>query len=143
MKKKEIHQKFIDALKSENIKLTPQREAVFTNIMDSDGHRECDDIYNSLLKSGITVSKATIYRTLDILVEYNLARKLVIGDGKAKYEKKIGKPHHDHMICIETGDIIEFDNDQIEKLQEQEAEKRGYEIIKHVHQLFVRPIKKK
>ena len=143
MKKKEIHQKFIDALKSENIKLTPQREAVFTNIMESDEHRECDDIYNSLLKSGITVSKATIYRTLDILVEYNLARKLVIGDGKAKYEKKIGKPHHDHMICIETGDIIEFDNDQIEKLQEQEAEKRGYEIIKHVHQLFVRPIKKK
>jgi len=143
MKKKEIHQKFIDALKSENIKLTPQREAVFTNIMDSDEHRECDDIYNSLLKSGITVSKATIYRTLDILVEYNLARKLVIGDGKAKYEKKIGKPHHDHMICIETGDIIEFDNDQIEKLQEEEAKKRGYEIIKHVHQLFVRPIKKK
>ena len=143
MKKKEIHQKFIDALKSENIKLTPQREAVFTNIMESDEHRECDDIYNSLLKSGITVSKATIYRTLDILVEYNLARKLVIGDGKAKYEKKIGKPHHDHMICIETGDIIEFDNDQKEKLQEQEAEKRGYEIIKHVHQLFVRPIKKK
>ena len=143
MKKKEIHQKFIDALKSENIKLTPQREAVFSNIMDSDEHRECDDIYNSLLKSGITVSKATIYRTLDILVEYNLVRKLVIGDGKAKYEKKIGKPHHDHMICIETGDIIEFDNDQIEKLQEQEAEKRGYEIIKHVHQLFVRPIKKK
>ncbi len=143
MKKKEIHQKFIDALKSENIKLTPQREAVFTNIMGSDEHRECDDIYNSLLKSGIAVSKATIYRTLDILVEYNLARKLVIGDGKAKYEKKIGKPHHDHMICIETGDIIEFDNDQIEKLQEQEAKKRGYEIIKHVHQLFVRPIKKK
>ena len=143
MKKKEIHQKFIDALKLENIKLTPQREAVFTNIMSSDEHRECDDIYNSLLKSGITVSKATIYRTLDILVEYNLARKLVIGDGKAKYEKKIGKPHHDHMICIETGDIIEFDNDQIEKLQEQEAEKSGYEIIKHVHQLFVRPIKKK
>ena len=143
MKKKEIHQKFIDALKSENIKLTPQREAVFTNIMDSDEHRECDDIYNSLLKSGITVSKATIYRTLDILVEYNLARKLVIGDGKAKYEKKIGKPHHDHMICIETGDIIEFDNDQIEQLQEEEAKKRGYEIIKHVHQLFVRPIKKK
>ena len=46
------------------------------------------------------------------------------------------------MICIETGEIIEFDNDEIERLQEQEAEKRGYEIIKHVHQLFVRPIKK-
>ena len=71
----------------------------------------------------------------------DLIRKLVIGDGKAKYETKIGKPHHDHMICIETGKIIEFDNDEIERLQDKEAEKRGYKVIKHVHQLFVKPIK--
>ena len=138
---KDIHSKFVQALKSENIKLTPQREAVFTDIMSFDSHRECDDIYNSLSEKGLSISKATIYRTLDILVKYNLIRKLVIGDGKAKYEPKIGKPHHDHMICIETGKIIEFDNDEIERLQEEEAEKRGYEIIKHVHQLFVKPIK--
>ena len=141
MKKQDIHQKFVDALKSENIKLTPQREAIFLNIINSKGHRECDDIYDSLIKNKFSISKATIYRTLDILVKYNLIRKLVIGDGKAKYERKIGKPHHDHMICIETGKIIEFDNDQIEKLQEKEAEKRGYRVIKHVHQLFVKPIK--
>ena len=142
MKTQHIQKKFIDALKSENIKLTPQRQAIFSDIMNSDGHRECDDIHNSLVKDDISISKATIYRTLDILVKYDLIRKLVIGDGKAKYEKKIGKPHHDHMICIETGEIIEFDNDEIERLQEEEAKQRGYEIIKHVHQLFVRPIKK-
>tara|TARA_Y100000814_G_scaffold116118_2_gene82869 strand:+ start:1310 stop:1753 length:444 start_codon:yes stop_codon:yes gene_type:complete len=141
MDKQHIYKKFEDALKAEKIKLTPQRQAIFTNIMDSDEHRECDDIYNSLVQDDITVSKATIYRTLDILVKYDLIRKLVIGDGKAKYEPKIGKPHHDHMICIETGKIIEFDNDEIERLQEEEAEKRGYKIIKHVHQLFVKPIK--
>jgi len=141
MKKQDIYEKFTEALKSENIKLTPQREAIFSDIMDSDSHRECDDIYGSLMKKNKSISKATIYRTLDILVKYDLIRKLVIGDGKAKYERKIGKPHHDHMICIETGDIIEFDNDEIERLQEEEAKKRGYKVIKHVHQLFVKPIK--
>jgi len=141
MNKEHIYIKFEQALKSENIKLTPQRQAIFSNIMDFEGHRECDDIYDSLLADDITISKATIYRTLDILVKYDLIRKLVIGDGKAKYEPKIGKPHHDHMICIETGEIIEFDNAEIEKLQELEAEKRGYKVIKHVHQLFVKPIK--
>ena len=142
MKQKDIQQLFVDALKSEGIKLTPQRQAVFSNIMNSEGHRECSDIHDSISKEGIDVSRATVYRTLDILVNYNLIRKLVIGNEKAKYEKKIGRKHHDHMICIETGDIIEFENDEIEELQEKEAKKHGYEIVKHVHQLFVKPIKK-
>ena len=141
MNKKHIQRQFTDALRSENIKLTPQRQAIFSNIMNSDKHRGCKDISNSLLRDKINVSKATIYRTLDTLVRYNLIRKLVI-DGKAKYEKKIGKPHHDHMICIETGDIIEFDNAEIERLQDKEAKDRGYKVIKHVHQLFVKPLKK-
>ena len=59
-----------------------------------------------------------------------------------KYEKKIGAPHHDHMICIETGKIIEFVDSRIEDIQDEIAEKYGYKIIKHVHQLFVKPIKK-
>jgi len=142
MKQKDIQELFIKALQSEGIKLTTQRQAVFSNIMNSEGHRECNDIHQSLIKDGMNISRATIYRTLDILVNYNLIRKLVIGNNKAKYEKKIGKKHHDHMICIETGDIIEFENEEIEELQEEEAKKYGYEIVKHVHQLFVKPIKK-
>ena len=142
MKQEDIQKQFIQALQSEGIKLTPQRQAVFSDIINSNNHKECDDIYNSLSSNGVAVSRATIYRTLDILEKYNLIRKLVIGDGKARYEKKIGKKHHDHMICIETGDIIEFENEEIELLQEKEAKKYGYKIVKHVHQLFVRPIKK-
>ena len=60
-----------------------------------------------------------------------------------QYEKKLVNPHHDHMICIETGDIIEFHNEAIETLQDKIAENHGYEVIRHVHQLFVKPIKKK
>ena len=142
MKQEDIQQQFIKALQTEGIKLTPQRQAIFSNIINSGGHRECDDIQKSLIEDGMNISRATIYRTLDILVNYNLIRKLVIGDSKAKYEKKIGSKHHDHMICIETGDIIEFENEEIERLQEDEAKKYGYKIVKHVHQLFVKPIKK-
>jgi len=146
MKKQDIQEQFVEALQTEGIKLTSQRQAVFSNIMSSSDHIECDDIYQSLSKQEIAISRATIYRTLDILEKYNLIRKLVIasplGDGKAKYERKIGKKHHDHMICIETGKIIEFENDEIEKLQEKEAKKHGYEVVKHVHQLFVKKIKK-
>jgi len=141
MKQEDIQKQFINALQSEGIKLTPQRQAIFSNIMSSEGHREYNDIRDSLVEDGMNISRATIYRTLEILVNYNLIRKLVIGDSKAKYEKKIGRRHHDHMICIETGDIIEFENEKIEQLQEEEAKKYGFQIVKHVHQLFVKPIK--
>jgi len=142
MKKEDIQKQFVNALKSENLKLTPQRQAVFLDIINSKNHKECDDIYNSLSGKGVDVSRATIYRTLDILEKYNLIRKLVFGDSKARYERKLGAPHHDHMICIETGDIIEFVSDDIEEIQEKIAKDYGYKIIKHVHQLFVKPIKK-
>ena len=75
MNQKDIQEQFINALQSEGIKLTSQRQAVFSNIINSKGHRECNDIHNSLLKDGMNISRATIYRTLDILVNYNLIRK--------------------------------------------------------------------
>ena len=89
---------------------------------------------------GNNVSRATLYRTMDILVKYSFIRKLDIGDGRIRYERKIGTSHHDHMICIDTGDIIGFCSDEIENLQNEIAEKHGYKLIRHVHQLFVKKI---
>ena len=143
MNQEDMQKLFVKALQSEGIKLTPQRQAIFSNIINSEGHRECNDIHQSLIEDGIDVSRATIYRTLDVLAKYEYIRKLDIGDGKIRYEKKLGTSHHDHMICIETGDIIEFHNEKIENLQDQIARKHGYKIIRHVHQLFVKPIIKK
>ena len=133
---------FKEALSSEGLRFTEQRLAVLEDILKSNSHRDCDEIHSSLHFSGNKVSRATIYRTLDVLIDYGFIRKLDIGDGSVKYEKKIGSPHHDHMICIETGKIIEFVDDRIEKIQDKIAKDKGYEIVKHVHQLFVRPIKK-
>ena len=141
-KKDKYRKKFSEALQKEKLKLTSQRVAIFDEVIYGDKHRECEEICVALKKNKHNVSRATVYRTLDILIKYDFVRKMDIGDGRIRYESKIGHPHHDHMICVETGKIIEFVSDEIEDIQEQIAKKHGYKIIKHIHQLFVKPIKK-
>ena len=138
---KKIINDFKVALKKERMKFTDQRYLVLKFLFDNKGHFECEDIIDRLKKRNKKVSRATVYRTLDILVKYDFARKLVLDDGVARYENKIDSPHHDHMICIDTGDIIEFECDEIERLQDEIAAEKGYEVIKHVHQLFVKKLK--
>ena len=131
----------VESLKKEGLRFTEQRKSIWDEITSSDDHREAEDIFLSLRKKNINVSRATVYRTIDVLVKNNLVRKLDIGDAPSKYENKIDSHHHDHMICLETGDIIEFYNEELENLQDEIAKKHGYKVIRHVHQLFVKPIK--
>ena len=138
MKKIEL---LIEALKKEGLRFTEQRKSIWDEITSSDDHREAEDIFLSLREKNINVSRATVYRTIDVLVKNNLVRKLDIGDAPSKYENKIDSHHHDHMICLETGDIIEFYNEELENLQDEIAKKHGYKVVRHVHQLFVKPIK--
>ena len=138
MKKIEL---LVEALKKEGLRFTEQRKSIWDEITSSDDHREAEDIFLALRKKNINVSRATVYRTIDVLVKNNLVRKLDIGDSPSKYENKIDSHHHDHMICLETGDIIEFYNEELENLQDEIAKKHGYKVIRHVHQLFVKPIK--
>ena len=135
---KSIIEKFKNNLQQENLKCTPQRLAILEQMMNLDDHLEGDEILVLLKDKGVEVSRATLYRTIEILVKYHFIRKLDIGDGRIRYEKKIGTSHHDHMICVDTGDIIEFCNEEIERIQNTIADQHGYEIIRHVHQLFVR-----
>ena len=93
-------------------------------------------------KNGRKASRATVYRTLDILVKYNLASKFVLDDGIARYEHQISRDFHDHMIDIETNEIIEFHSEELEKLISGIAKDNGYEVVKNIHQLFVKKIKK-
>ena len=138
-----IKDDFSNLLIKEGMKLTSSRLSILDNILSNDSHRECDQIYEDLINDDVKVSRATIYRTLDVLVKYDYVRKLDIGDGKVRYEKKLGTKHHDHMICIETGDIIVFHNNEIEDLQDKIAERHGYKIVRHVHQVFVKPLSSK
>ncbi|HJM84456.1 MAG TPA: Fur family transcriptional regulator [Candidatus Marinimicrobia bacterium] len=127
---------FKDALRKEGLKITPQRIAVLEEIIKNKGHRESEDVYMAIKTRKTHVSRATVYRTLDILVQNGFARKLNLGDGRARYEPKIDSPHHDHMICNNCGKIIEFVNHEIEKIQEEIAKHHQFKLQQHIHQLF-------
>jgi len=133
-------------LKNEGLRFTKQRQQVWDEIRRSSEHRDAEQIYIQInkiarRKQHLKVSRATVYRTIDVLVKNNLVRKMELGDGRALYEHKIDEGHHDHIICIETGKIIEFYDEDLESLQENIVKNHGYELVRHVHQLFVKPIK--
>ena len=132
-----------NVLSNEGLRYTKQRQIIWDEIRTSAEHRDAEKIYNQLKKKNkINVSRATVYRTIDVLVKNDLVRKMELGDGRALYEHKYNEEHHDHMICVETGKITEFYNEKLEDLQEEIVKKHGYELVRHVHQLFVKPIKK-
>ena len=130
-----------DIFKKEGLRLTDQRKAVWDEVKSSSDHLDADDIYISIKNKGLNVSRATVYRAIDVLLKHNLLRKMDMGDGRNRYELKNEDDHHDHMICIETGKIIEFFDNDLELLQDKIAKKYGYEVVRHIHQLFVKPIK--
>ena len=131
----------IGVLRKEGLRYTVQRQAVWDEIKKSNEHRDAEDIYLQLKSKNNNVSRATVYRTIDVLVKNQLVRKMDLGDGRNLFEPRLDDEHHDHMICLDTGKIIEFYDEDLENLQDKIAEKHGYKIVRHVHQLFVRPIK--
>ena len=138
---KAISKLLVNILKSEGLRYTDQRQAIWDEIRNSNEHRDAEDIYLKLKEGNVKVSRATVYRTIDVLVKNRLVRKMDVGEGRSLYEPRIEDEHHDHMICLDTGDIIEFYNKELEDLQDTIAKKYGYKVIRHVHQLFVKPIK--
>tara|TARA_Y100001968_G_C18880592_1_gene491558 strand:+ start:23 stop:454 length:432 start_codon:yes stop_codon:yes gene_type:complete len=131
-----IIKQFRDILKKEGLKVTPQRLAVLKEVSSDNSHRESEEIYMAMKKKKWNVSRATIYRTLDILVENNFVRKLNLGDGRARYESKTSKDHHDHLICESCNKIIEFVDQEIEDIQDEIAKDHKFILNRHIHQLF-------
>ena len=129
-----------EVLKKEGLRYTLQRQSVWDEIKRSEKHRDAEDIYQSLRNESIRVSRATVYRTIDVLVKNRMVRKMDVGDGKSLYEPKLDNEHHDHMICVDSGKIIEFFDEELELLQDKIAKKYGYKVVRHVHQLFVKRI---
>ena len=124
----------------EKLRLTDQRIAIWNQIQNSKKHMDVEEIFSLLKTKKKIVSRATIYRTLDVLVRNRLIRKMDVGDGYSLYEPRLDNDHHDHMICEDTGDIIEFFSEELELLQEKIAREHGYTVIRHTHQLFVKKI---
>ena len=129
--KDSIEQKCLD----KGVKLTDQRKIIAKVMSESDDHPDVDELYKRVSKIDSKISIATVYRTVKLFEESGILAKHDFKGGKARYEK-LNESHHDHLIDIKTGEIIEFVDDEIEKLQKKVAEKYGYELVDHKLELY-------
>ena len=122
------------------VKLTDQRRIIAKVMSECEDHPDVDELYKRVSKIDSKISIATVYRTVKLFEESGILAKHEFKGGKARYEE-LNESHHDHLIDIKTGEIIEFVDDEIEKLQKRVAEKYGYELVDHKLELY--GIKKK
>ena len=125
---------------AKGVKLTDQRKIIAKIMSDSQDHPDVDELYKraSIIDSKISI--ATVYRTVKLFEEAGIVAKHDFKGGKARYEE-LNEGHHDHLIDIKTGEIIEFVDEEIEKLQQKVADKYGYKLVDHKLELY--GIKKK
>ena len=120
---------------SKGVKLTEQRKIIAKVMTTSDDHPDVDELYNRVSKIDAKISIATVYRTVKLFEEAGILAKHEFKGGKARY-KEISESHHDHLIDVKTGEIIEFVDDEIEKLQKKVADKYGYDLVDHKLELY-------
>ena len=125
---------------SKGVKLTDQRRLIAKTMSEADDHPDVSELYNRVSKVDSKISIATVYRTVKLFEETGILAKHDFKGGKARYEE-MRESHHDHLIDIKSGEIIEFVDDEIEKLQKKVAEKYGYDLVDHKLELY--GIKKK
>ena len=122
------------------VKLTDQRKIIARVMSESDDHPDVDELYKRVSQIESKISIATVYRTVKLFEETGILAKHEFKGGKARYEE-LNESHHDHLIDVKTGKIIEFVDEDIEKLQKKVAEKYGYKLVDHKLELY--GIKKK
>ncbi len=120
---------------SKGVRLTEQRKLVAKVMSDSDDHPDVDELHKRVSKLDSKVSIATVYRTVKLFEEAGIVSKHDFKGNKARYEE-VTKEHHDHLVDINTGEIIEFVDEDIEKLQKKVAEKLGYKLVDHRLELY-------
>jgi len=123
------------------VRLTEQRKLVAKVLSDSGDHPDVDELHKRVSKLDSKISIATVYRTVKLFEEAGILAKHDFKGNKARYEQA-SEDHHDHLIDINTGEITEFVNDEIEKLQKKVAEKLGYKLVDHRLELYGSKIKK-
>ena len=123
------------------VRLTDQRKLVAKVMSESEDHPDVDELHKRVNKLDSKISIATVYRTVKLFEEAGIVAKHDFKGNKARYEKA-PEAHHDHLIDINTGEITEFVNEDIEKLQKQVAEKLGYKLVDHRLELYGSKIKK-
>ena len=128
--------RFESFLRSRQLKLTGERHELLAEVFAQSQHFDADQLHMTVRAKGKAISRATVYRTLDLLVQCGLVRKSSFGDQHAHYEAVRSDEHHDHLICLNCDAIIEFYRPDLEKLQDTICAEHGFKPLHHSHQIF-------
>ncbi|MCD6413544.1 MAG: transcriptional repressor [Elusimicrobia bacterium] len=122
---------FKEFLKGRGLKFTPERKAVLREVFSLHRHFDAETLYQELYRKKVRISRASVYRTLPLLVKSGLIAETLRCQGKTSYEHIYGHGHHDHMLCIGCGKVIEFRSEKIEKLQNEICRRHGFKPVEH------------
>lgn len=109
-----------------NLRSTPARAAVLDAVLQSQGHFDAEGLYYRMISTGTKISRATVYNTLDLLQDCGLVSKYRFAENSSRYEKAFGRPDHHHLICLECGDLIEFVNERLNRIQEEVCDEKNF-----------------
>ncbi len=123
-------------LKNNGMLHSRQREQILDIFLKTQKHSTIDDLYNLVRKKNPKIGLATIYRAMKVICQAGLARETDFGDGIKRFEYEYGRDHHDHLVCLECGRIIEVVDPELEKLQDELARGHGFTPLRHRMQIF-------
>lgn len=132
----------LDRCEARGLRMTEQRRVIARVLQDSADHPDVEELYSRASAVDPKISLATVYRTVKLFEESGILEKLEFGDGRARYEDA-DRDHHDHLIDLNSGAVIEFVDEEIEALQRKIAEKLGYDLKGHRLELYGVPLKSK
>ncbi len=137
MNQEAAHETLGKYLKSQGkLRATPERHAILDAVLQTQGHFDAEGLYYRLISSGMKISKATVYNTLELLQHAGLVSKYRFAEQTSRYEKAFGRPQHHHLICLECGDIIEFMNDRLEAIQAEVCDAKKFRPQSYSLQIF-------
>ena len=138
MKNQQASEIFRNFLKNGNNRITPERFEVLDAAVDYQGHFGADDLYIQMKNQKSRVSRATVYNTLELLVQCNLVGKRNFGDNMTRYESNLKKQKHDHLICVDCGRIVEFVNPKVNSLPDEICKELGFKVESYSFNIFAR-----
>ena len=127
---------FRDYITQKGLKSTRQRDIILDAFLSSERHLSIEELYLKLRSKHPSIGYATVYRTLKLFAESGIAREIHFGDGQTRYEHVAEGEHHDHLVCTRCGAIAEFENETIEKLQDDVAKSHDFVIETHKLELY-------
>ena len=128
--------RFQDFLQGQGLKMTSERTALLREIFSTHYHFEADELLFKMKEKSVKISRATVYRTLELLVKSGLVRRVHLGEDHYHYEHVTGDSHHDHLICTTCGNVIEFHDEVLEKRQHEICEKKKFTPTFHNLQIL-------